>query len=96
MIDDYRKRRLERSHTDSIDVGYDKAAEKPVRFDSPSHQLDSRERSRLIHRMLMRIPEDLRQSVVLRDLEEMTYEEIAELLQLPLGTVKSRINRGRA
>jgi len=34
--------------------------------------------------------------VVLRDLEEFTYEEIAEMLKLPMGTVKSRINRGRA
>ena len=35
-------------------------------------------------------------SVILRDLEEFTYEEIADMLKLPLGTVKSRINRGRA
>jgi RNA polymerase sigma-70 factor (ECF subfamily) len=34
--------------------------------------------------------------VILRDLEEFTYEEIADMLKLPLGTVKSRINRGRA
>ena len=49
-----------------------------------------------VHRALLRISEDLRETVILRDLEEFTYEEIAEMLALPLGTVKSRINRGRA
>ena len=42
-----------------------------------------------------RLPEDQREAVILRDLEELTYEEIADLLELPIGTVKSRINRGR-
>jgi RNA polymerase sigma-70 factor (ECF subfamily) len=41
------------------------------------------------------LPADLKQAVILRDLEEMSYQEIAELLQIPEGTVKSRINRGR-
>jgi len=41
------------------------------------------------------MPEDLREAVILRDLEEFAYEEIADVLRLPLGTVKSRINRGR-
>jgi len=49
-----------------------------------------------VHRALLRVSEDLREAVVLRDLEEFTYEEIAEMLKLPMGTVKSRINRGRA
>jgi len=39
--------------------------------------------------------EDLREAVILRDLEEFTYEEIAGMLNVPVGTVKSRINRGR-
>jgi RNA polymerase sigma-70 factor (ECF subfamily) len=38
---------------------------------------------------------DLRQCVIMRDIEEMTYQEIVEKLQIPEGTVKSRINRGR-
>jgi len=39
---------------------------------------------------------DLREAVILRDLQEMEYREIAEVLRIPEGTVKSRINRGRA
>ena len=45
---------------------------------------------------LSRLPADFRMPVVLRDLEEWSYEEIAVSLDLPLGTVKSRIARGRA
>ena len=44
---------------------------------------------------LAKLPQDQREAVVLRDLEELTYEEISELLKVPIGTVKSRINRGR-
>jgi RNA polymerase sigma-70 factor (ECF subfamily) len=39
---------------------------------------------------------DLREAVILRDLEDMDYKEIAEILQVPQGTVKSRISRGRS
>ena len=42
-----------------------------------------------------KLPEDLRTCVILRDIEEMTYQEIVDVLKIPEGTVKSRINRGR-
>jgi RNA polymerase sigma-70 factor (ECF subfamily) len=48
-----------------------------------------------VHSLLAQLPQDQREAVILRDLEELTYEEIAELLKVPIGTVKSRINRGR-
>ena len=44
---------------------------------------------------LRRVAEPYRTTLILRDLEEMSYEEIAEILQISLGTVKSRITRGR-
>ena len=44
---------------------------------------------------LDQIPEDFREVVILRDVQELAYEEIAEITGLPMGTVKSRINRGR-
>jgi RNA polymerase sigma-70 factor (ECF subfamily) len=48
-----------------------------------------------IRRALAELPATLREAVVLRDLQEFSYQEIADRLALPEGTVKSRINRGR-
>ena len=56
---------------------------------------DEAHRFEKIHRTLLRLSEDLREAVILRDLEEFTYEEISDMLKVPVGTVKSRINRGR-
>jgi len=96
IIDHYRKFKTERTQTDSLEVEYEKAEENPARYASPVQALEQRELSERVHRALLRIAEDLQEAVILRDLEEFTYEEIAEMLDLPLGTVKSRINRGRA
>ena len=49
-----------------------------------------------IARALGRLPEAFRTAVVLRDVEEFTYEEIAHIMEVPIGTVMSRIHRGRA
>jgi len=43
----------------------------------------------------LRLSEDLREVLILRDLEGFAYEEIVEIVRVPIGTVKSRINRGR-
>jgi len=96
MIDHYRKFKTERSQTDSLEVEYEKAEENPARFANPGEALEKAELSRRVHRTLLRLSEDLREAVILRDLEEFTYEEISEMLKVPVGTVKSRINRGRA
>ena len=96
IIDHYRKMKTERTRTDSLEAGYEKAEESPSRYLGPARALEQREVSERIHRALLRISEDLREAVILRDLEEFSYEEISEMLSVPLGTVKSRINRGRA
>ena len=62
---------------------------------SPYQSAADRESRRLIERALSRLKPAYRAAVVLRDLEELSYEEIAEVLQISLGTVKSRIVRGR-
>lgn len=96
IIDHYRKFKTERTHTDSLEVEYEKAEENPARYASPAEALEKLELSERVHQALLKVSEDLREAVILRDLEEFTYEEIADMLKLPLGTVKSRINRGRA
>jgi RNA polymerase sigma factor (sigma-70 family) len=95
IIDHYRKFKTERTHTDSLEVEYEKVEQNPARYVSPVRALEQRELSERVHQALLRISEDLREAVILRDLEDFTYEEIADMLGLPLGTVKSRINRGR-
>jgi RNA polymerase sigma-70 factor (ECF subfamily) len=58
--------------------------------------LAGREAGEILRAALQRLSPDLREAVILRDLQEMEYREIAEVLGIPEGTVKSRINRGRA
>jgi RNA polymerase sigma-70 factor (ECF subfamily) len=61
----------------------------------PYGQLEQLDLRQLIRRALAELPATLREAVVLRDLKEYSYQEIADQLTLPEGTVKSRINRGR-
>jgi len=49
----------------------------------------------IVQRALVKLPPEYREAVVLRDLEGRSYEEIAEILEIPPGTVRSRIHRGR-
>lgn len=61
----------------------------------PDDNANSRFQDELIQKALDSIPENYRKLVILRDIEEFSYEEISEMTGLPMGTVKSRINRGR-
>jgi RNA polymerase sigma-70 factor, ECF subfamily len=63
--------------------------------DSPFDNVAHREVQQRVDEELRRVPEPYRTTLILRDLEEMSYEEIAEVLQISLGTVKSRLTRGR-
>jgi RNA polymerase sigma-70 factor (ECF subfamily) len=62
----------------------------------PDHAVAGREASEILQVTLQKLSPDLREAVILRDLQEMEYREIAQVLSIPEGTVKSRINRGRA
>ena len=57
--------------------------------------LEAKDRSGLVRRGLDQLPGKLREAVILRDLQGLSYQEMAERLALPEGTVKIRINRGR-
>ncbi len=63
---------------------------------SPAEQVRSREAGEAVHEALQKLSPELREAVILRDLQDMDYKEIAGVLKVPEGTVKSRINRGRA
>jgi RNA polymerase sigma-70 factor, ECF subfamily len=92
-IDHYRSVRKERE-TVARDV--DASTLMPVSTErSPYRQLEQRDLRQLVRVALAALPETLRQAVMLRDLQDFSYQEIAERLGLPEGTVKSRINRGR-
>lgn len=63
---------------------------------TPDTLTDSGIMDTMIQDALMQLNEVYREAVILRDIQELSYEEIAEMLKLEVGTVKSRINRGRA
>ncbi len=61
----------------------------------PDLDFERRETGRLVREAVAKLPEKFKTPLVLRDIQELSYEEIGEILNLPEGTVKSRINRGR-
>ncbi len=90
-IDHYRKMREERRVT-----GGDAALlTLPARQEGQEGALLRDERAQLVRRALRVMPNDLREALVLCDLQGLAYDEIAATLGVPVGTVKSRINRGR-
>jgi RNA polymerase sigma-70 factor (ECF subfamily) len=92
-IDHYRSVRKER---ETIDRDVDASSLSPAAaVASPIAALEQRDRVTLLRQALLALPETLRSAVVMRDIQELSYQEIAERLDLPEGTVKSRINRGR-
>ena len=96
LIDHYRRTRQERV-TDPIEGQIAVLEEKgATASERPDHALAGRETSRILQAALQKLSPDLREAVILRDLQEMEYREIADVLGIPEGTVKSRINRGRA
>src|SRR4029453_15940641 len=91
-IDHYRSVRKERE-TISRDV--DAADLHPVSPDlPPDTRLERADRVVMLRQALDKLAPTLRTAVMLRDIQELTYQEIADKLHLPEGTVKSRINRG--
>ena len=94
LIDHYRRSRTDRL-TDSLDdqLPVLEARSADVRADA---LLASREAGEMLQQALGRLSPDLRETVILRDLEGLEYREISEVLKVPEGTVKSRLNRGRA
>jgi RNA polymerase sigma-70 factor (ECF subfamily) len=82
--------------TDSIEEQLPMMEAKTTSMSRTDGLLAGREASELLQAGLQKLSPELRETVILRDLEEMEYREIAQILNVPEGTVKSRLNRGRA
>jgi len=95
LIDHYRRTKLDRV-TDSIETQLPMLREKTSGSTRADGILAGREASEVLQAGLRKLSPELREAVILRDLEEMEYKEIAGVLQIPEGTVKSRLSRGRA
>ena len=95
LIDHYRRTRLERA-TESIEDQPTVIEEKTAVMARTDGMLAGREASEVLQAGLQKLSPELRETVILRDLEELEYREIALVLNVPEGTVKSRLNRGRA
>jgi RNA polymerase sigma-70 factor (ECF subfamily) len=102
LVDHFRKTKHDRV-TDSLDAApsehedamplSDRIQDKSL---PPDARVQSREAGEAVHSALQKLSPELREAVILRDLQDMDYKEIATVLRVPEGTVKSRINRGRA
>jgi len=102
LVDHFRKTKQDRM-TDSLDAAPSEHEDaQPLseqihdRGLSPDARAQSQEVSAVVHQALQKLSPDLREAVILRDLQDMDYRDIATALKVPEGTVKSRINRGRA
>lgn len=62
---------------------------------NPERDVDSRMKEEIIHQQIMSLSPKFRQVILLRDVQQLSYEEISKIVNIPLGTVKSRVNRGR-
>ena len=102
LVDHFRKSKQDRvtesldtapsEHEDAMPLS-DKIEDKGPAADT---SVQSREARELVHNALQKLSPELREAVILRDLQDMDYRDIATVLKVPEGTVKSRINRGRA
>ena len=94
IIDDYRHRQRNPQNTYADDVE-DHTFHLRAVGTSAHKEIERRELCAQVQEGIDKLPPDLRTCVILRDIEELSYQEIVEVLKIPEGTVKSRINRGR-
>ena len=101
LVDHFRRTRLDRA-SDSLDATYDGEEDGQTMGDrladprpSQEHHVAGLELKVKVQNALKQLSPELREAVILRDLEDMDYKDIAQVLRIPEGTVKSRISRGR-
>jgi len=101
LVDHFRRTRLDRA-SDSLDATFDGEEDGPTMADRLADPRPSQEQHVAglelkvrVQNALKQLSPELREAVILRDLEDMDYKEISQVLRIPEGTVKSRISRGR-
>ena len=101
LVDHFRKSKQDRA-TDSLDAGLGEEEDSVTLGDriqdtapSADDRIQRRETQEMVQKAIQKLSPELREAVILRDLQDMDYKEIASALKVPEGTVKSRINRGR-
>ena len=92
-LDELRKKKNKQAASlDSLlDTGWSPSDD----YDTPEHHAIEGERKKAIRTAISELPDDMRSAIVLRDIEGFSYEEISEMLGINVGTIKSRISRGR-
>lgn len=93
------RHRRRRPATASVDAIREKTGTEPADHrpeSDPAYQMHTSERQALVARALEQLAEEFRTVIVLREMEGMSYEQIAELVACPVGTVRSRIHRARS
>jgi RNA polymerase sigma-70 factor (ECF subfamily) len=93
-----RKRKSRRAPA-SIDAAREQSGTEPIDVhpaSEPSHAMEVSENQRLVRAALAELSDEFRTVLVLKEMEDLKYEEIAEIVGCPVGTVRSRIHRARA
>ena len=88
--------RRKRRPVASVDAAKEQVGEEPIDEDQgPETELVQKERAQLVQQALLQLGEEHRQILVLREMESFSYEQIGEILSVPVGTVRSRLFRAR-
>jgi len=92
LIDEYRRTKWEKRNRDDFE---EVLLHEPGRGGAVEEGAVQEENRKVLWQGLNRLPSEVRMAIILKELQGKKYEEVAEVLHLPLGTVKSRINRGK-
>ncbi|MFC1564299.1 RNA polymerase sigma factor [candidate division KSB1 bacterium] len=90
------RRRKRRKILSLSNIGYeDKDFDLKDEESDPEEDVDQVISSKIIQDAIQSLPEKFKEVIIFRDIQELSYEEISSIVNIPLGTVKSRVNRGR-
>ncbi len=96
LVRSHMRRRMKMT---TVDLEPREAGDRPIELADDAPAVDELVMGRMtveaVRDAMEKLPEEFRQVIILREIEELSYDEIVEILNLPLGTVKSRINRAR-